>query len=200
MTSSSRSSAAVAGSLRMPRSSMMSSGTVASSVDELLARAVERAPRRAPRGARAPRGRARGGPAGWRRGRSPGRGGSCRCRAVRGRARPRAARRSAPVASSKTSARFIFLLKSKSKVSSVLPASRKRGLLDAAARASRSWRRMQLVADERRDEVDGRQLLGLRLRGAASRGRRPCRRGAAGESAWSSSTRFMLDLLRSCGR
>ena len=41
---------------------------------------------------RAPRGSGRGSPAGSRRGRSPARGGSCRCRAVRGRARPRAAR------------------------------------------------------------------------------------------------------------
>ena len=67
-----------------------------------------------------------------------------------------------PVASSKTSARFIFLLKSKSKVSSVLPGSRKRACV-AAALEEPILPPDELVADERGDEVERRQPLGLRL-------------------------------------
>src|SRR5437899_8679273 len=66
------------------------------------------------------------------------------------------------VASSKTRARFIFLLKSKSKVSSRLAASRKARLLQVPFEEP-ILPADELVLDEAREEIDGGQLLGLRL-------------------------------------
>ena len=66
------------------------------------------------------------------------------------------------VARSKTRVRFIFLLKVKSKLSSERSGSRKRACLRRRS-SSRSCRRSEFVGDQRRDEVDGRHLFGLRL-------------------------------------
>lgn len=60
------------------------------------------------------------------------------------------------------SARFIFLLKSRSKVSRERSASRKRACLEAA-RDEPILTAHEFVADERRDEIDRRLFLGLRL-------------------------------------
>src|SRR5262249_50880473 len=68
-----------------------------------------------------------------------------------------------PVASSKTRARFIFLLKSKSKVSRRLPASRKPASVTRRSRSRSCLPADQFVLDQARDEIDWRQLLGLRL-------------------------------------
>ena len=67
-----------------------------------------------------------------------------------------------PVASSKTRRRFIFLLKSKSKVSRRLADVAEAGLLDAALEQP-VLAAQELVADERGEEVDRGQRLGLGL-------------------------------------
>ena len=81
-----------------------------------------------------------------------------------------------PVASSWISARFIFLLKSKSKVSSERSGSRKRGLfvppLEEAVLPPQ-----QFVGDERRHEIDRRRASRSGPAGGGFRGRRPCPRG-----------------------
>jgi hypothetical protein len=66
-----------------------------------------------------------------------------------------------PVASSKTRARWSFLLKSKSKVSRVLSASRKRACPPACEQAILPPD--QFVADECGDEIERREPLGLCL-------------------------------------
>ena len=76
------------------------------------------------------------------------------------------------------SARFIFLLKSKSKVSSERSGSRKRACLCRRA-ISRSCAAEQFVGDERGDEIDGRLSFGLRLAQPRFEDVRPCRRAGA---------------------
>jgi hypothetical protein len=59
-----------------------------------------------------------------------------------------------------------FLLKSNSKVSRVLPVSRKPACLSRRSR-SRSWRLRKLVLDEGGEEIDGGELRSLCLKHAA---------------------------------
>jgi len=85
----------------------------------LLVLAFE-ARRRVRRAARAPRGRSRGDPPGSRTGRAPAGGDSCRFPA-REKEHVVGCSTKCAVASSSTGARFFFLLKSRSKLSRVLP-------------------------------------------------------------------------------
>ena len=158
---------------------------------ELLARAVERPLRPVLRAARAFRDTSRDSPVGWRPGRWPGPSDFCRCRPDRETSASSRLPMKAHVARSKTRLRFIFGLKVKSKLSSVLIGIAEPGLL-APALQQPVAAPCQFVGDQAARSDRWAPWVRLAPDAAGFPARRPCRRGGVVVRQRSSSMRFML--------